>query len=839
MNFNLLKSIFIILWLVAFQTAESQVVDVSSGWKMKKASEVVESGMVLSVDVVDQLGWINAEVPGTILGSLVNAGSYPDPFFGMNNDIIPDISEAGGDNYSYWIITKFIFKNPDQGKEVWLSFRGVNFATEIWFNGVKLNGQSEMLRSGNYKFNITKEIKEDGSNMIAVLIAPGSFSDAVSAERGSWINVAKDRNAGIWDKVQIEVTGIVDVRNSYVKARVPKEREPYNIQDPAFLDVTAELVNTSAEAIKGVAVVEIGGMKVKEKVELLPGTTQLVQFGDIKVKDPKLWWPNGVGPQPLYQIKVSFFGNKDFEYDREIITTGIRETGFRTDKETGLGIFTVNGKDIFIRGGNWSASDELLRLSAGRYEAELKLHAGMNMNMIRVRGGNMIERPDFYSSADKYGLLVWQEISAGLNENLTDEVTGSLVNQIKMIRNHPSLMMWGLPETAGLSNEMIVFFADTIIGKLDPQSLFYQKINNAGTKGVKLFDSSPAKDEPSELSEFFTSKLPHFNTGIGSEGLPEIGSLDMFVPDNEKIIPVDNNLTAFWKAHQWNRKSPLLDKYGELADFNDFVAKSQLLSYEYYKAIIEGYNTHMFKSYSGVLVERSQTSRPVLQGQLYDTYLGPNAGYFGFMAGSKPFHIQMDLSDTSVLVVNSSARAYSAITVEMTVFNAKGDIVFTENRDFDSKPNSVTTLMKPVIPGKGEELLFVRLRLINQRMSERLDENIYWLGTRSESNKPLFDLPQTMVEANLTHMSEGRMLVELVNTSNVIAFFVNIQFSRDDTHERIQPVLMDSNYITIFPGEKKRVVVDLSSVTNIKVNEYIEMKLEGFNTPPHSVVFQK
>ena len=69
----------------------------------------------------------------------------------------------------------------------------------------------------------------------------------------------------------------------------------------------------------------------------------------------------------------------------------------------------VNGQKIFIKGGNWIVSDEFLRFSQSRYDAEIRFHRDMNLNLIRVWGGALTERPEFYEACDKYGLLVWQD----------------------------------------------------------------------------------------------------------------------------------------------------------------------------------------------------------------------------------------------------------------------------------------------------------------------------------------------------------------------------------------------------------------------------------------------
>ena len=96
--------------------------------------------------------------------------------------------------------------------------------------------------------------------------------------------------------------------------------------------------------------------------------------------------------------------------DCDTVVFGIRETGTYFDEKVGGRVFLINGQKIFIKGGNWISSDLLLRLSPERYEAEVKMHAQMNMNMIRVWGGSITERPEFYDACDKYGILVWQDL---------------------------------------------------------------------------------------------------------------------------------------------------------------------------------------------------------------------------------------------------------------------------------------------------------------------------------------------------------------------------------------------------------------------------------------------
>ena len=179
---------------------------------------------------------------------------------------------------------------------------------------------------------------------------------------------------------------------------------------------------------------------------------------------------------------------------RKLVTFGIRETGNYFDEKIKAQVFTVNGQKVFIKGGNWIASDALLRLSKERYEAEVRLHAEMNMNMIRIWGGGLTERPEFYDACDKYGILVWQDlwISGDCNGEWNDPTKKesqarrkaypdnhdlfleSVIDQIKMLRNHPSLYLWcGGNETLP-PPDILKALEEDIFPRFDPGRFFLE-----------------------------------------------------------------------------------------------------------------------------------------------------------------------------------------------------------------------------------------------------------------------------------------------------------------------------------------------------------------------------
>ncbi len=476
-----LKNFIIIILLVLITGnlfAQKQEIILDKNWKAKRASELTVDGTLISAPGFQLYDWMDAVVPGTVLTTLLHNNKVPDPFFGMNNELIPDIYETGPEYYTFWFQNEFELPALKPGQQVWLKFRGINYRANIFLNGKRVNTDTHEGMFLREKYLITELLNESGPNNLAVIVEPptpvgkvngGQGGDGVIARSVTqqytpgwdWVCSVADRNTGIWDQVSVEITGPVDIRDPYIKTRVPGKRIPDGKQDPAFVTVSAELVNTTGETQQGIFIADMGEVQTKFAVSIKPGETIKVESPEIKINNPKLWWPNGMGPQNLYQMEIRFEQNK-INSDEESVSFGIRQTDDYFDKEVGARVFLVNGQKVFIKGGNWISSDLLLRLSPERYDAEVRMHAQMNMNMIRVWGGSITERPEFYNACDKYGILVWQDlwVTGDCNgcwldprKKETQErrraypddhslFLTSVIDQVKMLRNHPSLYMW-------------------------------------------------------------------------------------------------------------------------------------------------------------------------------------------------------------------------------------------------------------------------------------------------------------------------------------------------------------------------------------------------------------
>lgn len=166
----------------------------------------------------------------------------------------------------------------------------------------------------------------------------------------------------------------------------------------------------------------------------------------ITVDNPKLWWCNGLGKQPLYSLVANL-------QDGNTVTMQI---GLRTitldkseDKYGQNFCFVINGKKIFARGANWVPSDSFICRTQEKDIQRLILSAKQaNFNMLRVWGGGYYESDEFYSLCDRYGILVWQDCMFACspypyNDNtFIDEVLNETRYNVTRLRHHASLALW-------------------------------------------------------------------------------------------------------------------------------------------------------------------------------------------------------------------------------------------------------------------------------------------------------------------------------------------------------------------------------------------------------------
>ena len=823
--------------------------ELNEGWKCINVKDIGEKGEAISLVSYTLKGTMPATVPGTILTTMLNNKMIPDPFYGMNNEKIPDVYHTGRDYYTYWFFNDFSEKPATNDQQVWLHFRGINYSCEVFLNGHKLNEQTFSGMFLRQQYNITPFLAKDGKNRLAVIVSPpdpvgnpngGQGGDGTIAKNVShqyvagwdWIQPVRDRNTGIWDKVTIEKTGAINVQNVHVVTSVPGKRKVEGKQEPALLKVSAELLNATDKKIEGVLKYALNGQKVRVKVSVPAHGKILAKLPDHQFKDPRLWWPNGYGEQYLYTFQVEFVSLDQITSDAESVTFGVREINAVWNADTRSREVQVNGQKIFIKGGNWIISDAMLRFSKERYEAEIRFHRDMNLNLLRIWGGAITERPEFYDECDKYGLLVMQDFwnSGDCNGRWLDPMKkedqwtrrkypddhtlflASVTDQVKMIRNHASLALWCGGNEITPAEDLLIAMRDSILPLLDGTRYLIEYSNS---DSMSYNDFGGNGDGPygiQSVNTFWEKRDFPLNSEIGSVGLGDYESIRRFIPEENMHLPDQATvIDSVWQYHKFMGYGPYLEAYGKPKNIQDFANKAQLLNYDQYRALLEGYSAHMWDWYTGVIIWKTQNPWTAMRGEMYDHALDPNAGLYGLQKGGESFHVMYNPAEGMVMIANHSFEARRNIMLEAKAFDRHGKEtlltrVFSEIEPTRAK--KYLSLKKSIESLAREEGVFLSLRLFDEHR-KLLSDNLYWLPDAKGSYSGLQKMRKTPVTISARQLSGSKIEVTVsISKENPIAFFNRLSLLNEATNQRILPVFYSENYFSVLPGQKQKVIIE-------------------------------
>lgn len=870
---NLLAFCLLALAAVYCDKAMAQTsYELNSGWLCAPVGTVKETGEKLSAPANSNGNWMPATVPGTVLTTLLNNKKVPDPFYGMNNELIPDIYKTGAAYYTYWFVKEFKEAPATNGGQVYLNFRGVNYSFDVFLNGHKLNKALQKGMFLRFSYNITSLLNKTGNNKLAVLVHPPDVLGNANGGQGGdgtiarnvglqytagwdWIQPVRDRNTGIWDKVTIQKTGALRITDTHVVTLVPGKRQPDGQQKPAVIKMEAAINNPTSTAVTGVLSYEIGGSLIQKTVSLKPNTTSTVQFADHVLQNPKLWWPNGYGQQYLYSVKVKFVPNGKAVSDQQTLNVGVREIQTEWNEHTGSRQIAVNGQKIFIKGGNWILSDAMLRLSDLRYDAEVRFHRDMNLNLIRIWGGSIVERPEFYDACDRYGMLVFQDLWGSGDCNgrwldpmkLDDQWTRrkypddhnlflrSAEDQIKMVRNHASLAVWCGGNEITPPEDILVALKDDIFPRLDNTRWFVDYSNSEEMSRNTLGGNGDGPYGIQPQSVFWEFKTYPFNSEVGSVGVGDYESLKRFIPAANMVPPHFDEGTrksktdSVWDYHKYIGYDSSITRYGKVKNAEDFAKKAQLVNYDQYRGMAEGFTSHMWDWYTGFIIWKTQNPWTAMRGQMYDYYLDPNACLYGLHNGAEPLHVMYNPITGMISLANNTFKPSRSMMLVVKTYDMAGkeklitqvfcDIVATSTK----RVMSVKSVVDEVAAKEGA---FLSLQLLDTD-KKVLSDNLYWIADSKGEYSGLQKMKDDALTYDARYLKPGKIEVTLSNKqSSVISFFNRVSLIDAGTKERVLPAFYDNNYISVLPGELKKVIIDYpaTGLTNLAID------INGWNT---------
>ncbi len=845
------------------------VIVLDCGWQMQFAAKVTESGAALSTPGFKPAGWYQAVVPGTVLTTLVKAGVYPEPLYGENNrpNRIPDSLSRN----SYWYVTSSIVPAESKGRHTWLNFDGINYSAEVWVNGTQVGTMRGAFKRGI--FDITSQVTPGKPAQIAVLITPQphpgdphehTIADGMVTNGGitaidgptflstigwDWLPGIRDRDSGIWAKVFLSTSGPVLVKDPLVTTDLPLPKT-----DSADVAISTTLQNLTDQPQTGLLKAKLGEISVQRQVTLPPHASTPITldpkaFPTLHLLNPKLWWPNGYGPQNLYPLKLSFEVGSTTS-DSQTLEVGVRKIQYTVPDSENLTI-SVNGVRIFIRGGDWGLDEGLKRLSRERLDAEFRLHQLANMNLIRNWVGQSTSE-DFYELADKYGILLWDEFfqpnpSDGPNPTDLPTYMANVRDKILRYRNHPSIAVW-CARNEGFPPKEIDDQLRILMAELEPTRLYQP----SSTSGHGVNSGGPYRwRTPREYYAYSEA----FKTELGSSSIPTIESLQGMMPQKDW-----EQINDDWAEHDLARgasagdtyPTTLANRYGKLANMADFVRKSQLANYEAYRAMYEGRNAKLFNPATAVITWMSAPAQPSFVWQLYHYDLEPNASLFAVKKAGEMVHVQLNESNGELQVINNRPEILKGATVHESIYALDGTLGFEHDFDVTGPATSAINLGQadpfggfcdgwdPACKVFSTQVHFVRL-VLKDSAGAPISENFYWRGSTSEPDNllALESMKPVTLEAKATRLDRdgnAYFVVTLHNPSKQIALMAHLQLrrskpgaSKPDASEsqRVLPVYASDNYVSLVPGESRSITLE-AATASLK-GESPLITLDGWN----------
>ncbi len=831
--------------------------ELKNNWQIQSSCKVDEKGDVISTAAFKPNGWTATIVPNTVVAALVAAKVYPDPYYAMNLRSIPGTTYPLGSLFenqpmpddspfkcSWWYRTQFELPSSAKGRMQWLNFRGINYRANIWMNGKQIANSNDVAGPyRTYEYDVTKIAEPGKPNVIAVEVSAPDYND-LGINWVDWNPQPPDKNMGLWREVYLTSSGPVSVRNPQVLTKLDLPS-----LSSAELTVSAELHNASTNPVKGTLRGKVdNSISFDQPVELGAGETKVVsfdpaKFSQLKLKDPRVWWPAQWGKQPLYSASLEFADGGRVS-DSAHTTFGIRQIeSFINDK--GARQFKINGRNFLVRGGGW-APDMLLRENFVRDRAQLEYVLHMNLNTVRLEG--KMESDDFYNTADRLGVLVmagwcccdhWEHWKDWVPaDHLISSL--SLHDQMLRMRNHPSMLMWlngsdnpppADVEQAYLKIEDELHWPNPIVSSATAQTTAI-----TGATGVKMsgpYDYVPPgywfvdKDNPQPRIPGHDGGAFGFNTETSPGPAPvPVQSLKKFIPA-DKLWPINE----IWDYHAGSGKfmnmsifnGAMNARYGQPQTLEDYLRKSQAMAYDGERAMFEAYRRNKYTS-TGVIQWMQDNAWPSTIWHLYDYYLQPAAGFFSTKLANEPVHVLYGYDDHGVWIVNDQYKAFSKLKATATVYNLDLSEKFSKEAEVDvPEDGSVKALEIPAVDGLTQPY-FVRLAL-RDSAGKLVSQNFYWLSTQPEQydwSKTSFFTTPTTQEANLSglnslpnvqlsvsstveHRGNNEVVhVTLHNPSKNLAFMTYLRVT-DNKEQDYLPVFFDDNYITLMPGEKREV----------------------------------
>lgn len=786
-----------------------------------------------------------AVVPGVVHTDLMRAGLIPDPRVGLNERSVQWVDKED------WIY-ETIFDVADSllmNNRIDICFDGLDTYADVYLNDKKIIEADNMFC--RWRTGVQDLLQPEGNTLRVYFHSPvkvdmpkweqhphlyGASNDqsengglldrkiSVFARKAGyhygWDWGPRLVTSGIWRSVYLEAWTDVRIADMHFRQHEVSRRKAV-ITDVVEIESCTDV----ADAMISVSCRDNSQVVASKRCALRKGVNTIpVEFS---IKNPKLWWCNGMGRPNLYTFStaVTVRGRKIAEKSARI---GLRSVKLVTEPDadgTQQFYFVLNGIPVFAKGTNYIPQDNFLPdVTPERYRQTLQDALAANMNMIRVWGGGVYESDLFYELCDELGLMVWQDFMFACStypaEGAWQErVRRETIDNICRLRNHASIVLWcggnecmdawynwgwkhrmeqTNPEGArlvGQQQEYLYYdFLQDIanqyisdIAYVSGSPLAARGRGGDGVNGDRHFYGVGHRRMP--VSSYNQEKA-HFFSEYGMQSFPEFATVMSFSPDttshdigSELMMSRQRGGAKANEVIEWY----ITNEYGRPKDFQQFLYVSQLLQADAMRTAIESHRRNM-PHCMGTLLWQHNDCWPAISWSTRDYYGRWKAAHYMVRQAFKPLICSAVLNgDILQIYAVSDLQRRQRCKLQLSVYTLDGQLVNTRICSVSTPANGSAVIQEQplaiLLKGHSRENVVLNMHLVTSS-GMTYDNNFYLCLQRDLRLSPA--IPEITIKP-----AEGGYYITFMSDKFIRALAVTVDDNDSWT---------DNNYFDVLPG---------------------------------------
>ncbi len=609
-----------------------EVISQGHGGNMKRIDRDQNWKMRIMDDTQGAGEYIPATVPGSVYNDLLCAGRMEDPYWRDNEMKALELMKNDFEYTGSFVVDEDEIYGAD---EVILRFNGLDTIADISLNGSPLGSVYNMHRV--WEYSVKEMLKPDRNDIRIVFHSPVKYiakeyekDPAILGTEDAMRGFPKIRkghymfgwdwgprlpDAGIWKDVELLAVRKARFTGVYIRQDFNEDMTIAGLK----IETKIKPAGTRHDALRVLlTVTDPDGNRLYNKEDITAGCFDGAKARSISIDSPKLWWPNGLGEHPLYEVTVELEDNEGNVCDDWSRRIGLRrmEVSTAADEYGSEFSHVVNNVKFFAMGADYIPEDNILsRTGRERTYDLVRQCVAANFNCIRVWGGGLYPSDAFYDACDEMGLVVWEDFMFAcanyrLTRNFEENILAELRDNIRRLRHHASLGLWCgnnememfvLKGEWGAKNEiksdyvkMYEYLFPRLLEEEDPDRFYwpaspssgggFDEPNSPDRGDVHYWDVWHGNKPFTEYRKFYFRYLSEF----GFQSFPSIKTVESFTE------PMDRNVFSYiMEKHQRNASANgKIMNYMEQTflypnDIDTLIYASQLLQAEAIKYGVE------------------------------------------------------------------------------------------------------------------------------------------------------------------------------------------------------------------------------------------------------------